>query len=886
MCKKLFFLTFFALVLGTANNATAQIEPNTVTTGHVYLLENVSDSNVPDDSANDNTGIIVGDPQVIDGLDGKALLFDGVDDGVDIPDSEFINVTGGPFPNRTVIAVFKCDDVTKPGKQTVFEEGGLTRGLTIYVSNGEVYVGGWNKADYEPQWNPGSWISAPINSNQWYAIALVIRDGTPAQEDDKFEMWMNGNLIGKAPGAEIWNHGNDNAIGYTNQNVVFHDGDGSGDGWFFEGAIDELWILNDALTEAELGPWVGGEQVDMEIGFAIQPPVIDGEVDGLWAGASTQNIVPQGDPANASGSWKALYDSENLYVIVDISDDSLLNDSAASYLDDSVEFYFDGGNTKDGPPLSGDNRQYTFGWTTDEIQGTNTQIEGVEHAQVDTDTGWRIEIKLPWMSLQGAEPQARDLIGIDCFYNDDDDGGDSREAQIWTFATDGSAWNDASQWGTATLAIIRKPVDPGTDGLVAFYALDGDANDISGNELHGTIVGEPAFVEGQVGMALELDGVDDYVDIGNPSLLDFGTGDFTISAWINMTAIERGTVYAKGGDNSGGIRYTLAMGEGNDNKMTLTTDDDSNKRQAMGGTVVNDGVWHHVVGMRSGNTSFVYVDGYKDGTIDLPEGYDLSGTSQANALIGAITDARDTTGATLEKFFAGLIDEVAIYSRALSTGEILYLAGFRPGPVAHYKLDEGEGTIAVDSSGNGNDGILLDGPTVVDGQFGQALAFEVSRVAIPASDSLTADLFQGSFTLSAWINPKRTGPTWQQIFRSMIADDTSNDTLFINNDGRLSWRGRVGGAWAGGMCETASDVVPADQWTHFAVTGDGTNFRIYVNGALSQESAFQTTDGSNATYYIGGDPTWTGESYSGMVDEVRIYDRAISEAEVLGLAGN
>jgi hypothetical protein len=692
--------------LGLAGDASAQIDPATVETGHVYLLENVSDSNVPDDSANDNTGIIVGDPQVIDGLDGKALLFDGVDDGVDIPDSEFINVTGGPWPNRTVIAVFKCDDVTKRGKQTVYEEGGRTRGLTIYVFDGEVYVGGWNRSDYEPQWNPGSWISAPINSNQWYAVALVIRDGTPAQEDDKFEMWMNGNLIGKAPGAEIWNHGNDNAIGYTNQNNVFHDDDGSGDGWFFEGAIDELWILNDALTEAELGAWVGGEQVDMEISFAIQPPVIDGEVDGIWAGASTQNIVPVGDPADASGSWQALYDSENLYVIVDISDESLMNDSDAAYLDDSVEFYFDGGNTKDGPPLSGDNRQYTFGWTADDIQGVNHIDEGVEHAQVDTDTGWRIEIKLPWLSLQGAGPQPRDLIGIDCFYNDDDDGGDSREDQIWTFATDGSAWNDASQWGTATLAIIRKPVDPGTDGLVAFYALDGDPNDSSGNELHGTIVGEPAFVEGQVGMALELDGVDDHVNLGNPAILDFGTGDFTISAWINMTATERGTVYAKGGDNSGGIRYTLAMGEANDNKMTLTTDDDSTKRQSRGGTVVNDGAWHHVVGMRSGNTSLVYVDGYKDGTIDLPEGYDLSGTSQANALIGAITDARDATGATLEKFFAGLIDEVAIYSRALSTGEILYLAGFRPGPVAHYKLDEGEGAVAVDSSGGGNDGTI------------------------------------------------------------------------------------------------------------------------------------------------------------------------------------
>jgi len=199
--------------------------------------------------------------------------------------------------------------------------------------------------------------------------------------------------------------------------------------------------------------------------------------------------------------------------------------------------------------------------------------------------------------------------------------------------------------------------------------------------------------------------------------------------------------------------------------------------------------------------------------------------------------------------------------------------------VGHWSFDEGAGTVAADSSGNGNDGALEDGPTVVDGQFGKALAFDGSRVAIGASDSLTADLFQGSFTLVAWLNPKRTGNTWQQVFRS-VATSFNNDTLFINNDGRLSWRGTVNGGWAGGMCETAPDVVPADQWTHAAVVGDGTNFRIYVNGALSQESAFQTTDGANATYYIGGDPTATGESYAGMADEVAVFDHALTEAEV------
>jgi len=211
---------------------------------------------------------------------------------------------------------------------------------------------------------------------------------------------------------------------------------------------------------------------------------------------------------------------------------------------------------------------------------------------------------------------------------------------------------------------------------VGHWTLDDGAGtlalDASGNGNDGTVNGEPLWGAGMIDGALELDGVDDYVDCGNPSILDFGTGDFTVSAWINMTATERGTVYAKGGDNSGGIRYTLAMGESNDNKMTLTTDDDSSKRQAKGATVVNDGAWHHVVGIRNGNTSLVYVDGVLDGSIDLPEGYDLSGTSQHNALIGAITSHTD---GSLEKFFAGTLDDVRVYDWALSEAEILKIAG-------------------------------------------------------------------------------------------------------------------------------------------------------------------------------------------------------------------
>jgi hypothetical protein len=200
--------------------------------------------------------------------------------------------------------------------------------------------------------------------------------------------------------------------------------------------------------------------------------------------------------------------------------------------------------------------------------------------------------------------------------------------------------------------------------------------------------------------------------------------------------------------------------------------------------------------------------------------------------------------------------------------------------VGQWRFDEGAGTIAADATGNGNDGTLEDGPTFVDGKFGYALAFNKSRVVIHTSDSLTAELFQDSFTLYAWINPTLNGAEWQQVFRSIKMNDQSNDTLFINNDGRLSWRGRIGGDWTGGMCETAPGAAASDQWTHVAVTGDGVNFRIYINGALAQETAFRRTDGTNEVYYIGGDSSWIDESYTGIIDDVRVYDYAMSQADI------
>ena len=203
-----------------------------------------------DGSAKDSSnkrlhGVFVGDPKHVSGIVGKALRFNGKSDAVNIPDSVNIN-TGGPYTNRTVAAFFKCADISKNQKQVIYQEGGGTRGLAIYVHSGKIYVGGWNRAEYN--WD-GAWISEKIRSNRWHHVALVIRDASDKVQNDKFEMWVDGKLINKERGGQLHTHGNNISIGYVTQKTVYHDGlqDGNSVDWF-SGVIDEVIVYNSAFN--------------------------------------------------------------------------------------------------------------------------------------------------------------------------------------------------------------------------------------------------------------------------------------------------------------------------------------------------------------------------------------------------------------------------------------------------------------------------------------------------------------------------------------------------------------------------------------------------------------------------------------------------------------
>jgi len=240
-------------------SSLAKIDPADIIA--VWDFTKIKGNTVVDTGGKGINGTIVGNPKEVEGILDRALQFDGSSDYISIPDSNFIN-TGGPFPSRTIIALFSCDDVNAKGKQTIYEEGGRTRGFCLYVAEGKVWIGGWNRAEYN--WN-GAWLSAPIRSKEWHYVGLVLRDGRGKVEKDKFEMWLDGELVEKAPGGQLHGHSDNIGIGATNQNTVFHDNDGSGSNRdYFKGLIEEVRMYSSALAEEDLREIMGSL-------FAVQP---------------------------------------------------------------------------------------------------------------------------------------------------------------------------------------------------------------------------------------------------------------------------------------------------------------------------------------------------------------------------------------------------------------------------------------------------------------------------------------------------------------------------------------------------------------------------------------------------------------------------------------
>ena len=153
------------------------------------------------------------------------FYLDGVDDFLELADSDNINTT--TVNNRTLEGYFKVDDATN--RQVIYEEGGGSRGIIMYVENDYIVVGGFNRAnsDYTPRWN-GTFFREPISDDTWYHVALVFDNVTTpvnnpiaASDNTSLKWYLDGTLMDSRAGFEIRSHSGDVNLGYSDSNIRY-----------------------------------------------------------------------------------------------------------------------------------------------------------------------------------------------------------------------------------------------------------------------------------------------------------------------------------------------------------------------------------------------------------------------------------------------------------------------------------------------------------------------------------------------------------------------------------------------------------------------------------------------------------------------------------------
>ena len=199
--------------------------------------------------------------------------------------------------------------------------------------------------------------------------------------------------------------------------------------------------------------------------------------------------------------------------------------------------------------------------------------------------------------------------------------------------------------------------------------------------------------------------------------------------------------------------------------------------------------------------------------------------------------------------------------------------------VGYWRFDDGAGTTAVDSSGNGNDGALSGGAQWVIGQLGQAIQFNGSDARVVAPN---IPLNSRSFTIMMWVNPVLyTGE--QVVFSTGLTGSNDTDMHF-----RLGGAGS-GNVPAGGVrmgfynndLDTAGGLIQDNTWYHLAFWYDFPNRgrKIYVNGVQqAQQTSVNPYLGTSGSTVIGA---WgTGQWFRGIIDDVQIYNEALADAQI------
>lgn len=444
-------------------------------------------------------------------------------------------------------------------------------------------------------------------------------------------------------------------------------------------------------------------------------------------------------------------------------------------------------------------------------------------------------------------------------------------------------------------AAEETPDDPG--GVVPASLSDGPLVDLDMDSMNdGAIInkadnqaypvlGNPtALEEGKEGhgQALRFDGSTNYINLGQD--YQFTTGELTIAAWVKLDASPNGLnrITGRGRTAVSGEKELGLYVRGNGKMEALCPD----YTETAEGAVSFD-TWQHLAVTNDGTTQTLFINGEIAGTSEVPgptEEWNL------DLLVGTCWDETGVSGFQ-PHMFKGLLDDVKLYNRSLSGDEIKGLADVTAGTSADLLIDMDMESLDENAVTNNADGktyeVLGNTPALeasIEGH-GQALKFDGTTNYINLGQDY--QFTTGQLTISAWVNVDENPNGLSRITgraRTAVPDEKELG-LRIRNNGKLE-------AECPGYTETGVGTVRLGSWQHVAVTNDGTAQTLYING---EAAAVTQTPGPTDNWDLGlligtcwnseGNGPFQQHMFKGLMDDLKLYNRALTGDEIKDLAG-
>ena len=418
---------------------------------------------------------------------------------------------------------------------------------------------------------------------------------------------------------------------------------------------------------------------------------------------------------------------------------------------------------------------------------------------------------------------------------------------------------------------------------VATYQLNNATTSIPSNTYPGT----PAnitYAAGKFGNAAEFNGSSSKIDL--PNLGIGGASTRTISAWINVNSLSAHQTIFQFGSNASKERFGFDVTTAG--KLEIST---YGRDITTSSAQITVGSWFNVVVTYNGNaietaTNIqIYVNGSVVAISNIGTTIGNLNTGNANYAIGY--DRLNT-----RQYFNGKIDQVRIFNSALPQAAITALynettttatypyvdyVGANPNSIAYYKMSD-----AIDQFGNYN-GTATNVNFNTEGKFGFAGAFNGSSSKIALGTNTFNSLT--SFSFSCWVNLNNAPTGYEYLFDGWDYQNSSRGIgIRINPSGNIQAQTGFSNSVT---TITSSGTITHSVWTHIAVSLTQSNTTISINGNTESPQSNGGFDFHTGTTYNLGAFIYTTSFYEyfldGKLDQIRIYDSALSAANVTAL---